>query len=160
MEEPSMQGREDILSEYPVIIELPVLWGHMDAFRHVNNTVYFRYFESARIVYGDKVEMYRFLKEEGVGPILASTACNFLKPLVYPDTVEVGCRTSALSDSEMEQEYGIFSHRLQRLAAAGSARIVAYDYQKLRRTNFPHLLIENILKLEKNLNFSSPKNLR
>ena len=40
---------EELTREYPVIIELPVAWGDMDAFAHVNNTAYFKYFESARI---------------------------------------------------------------------------------------------------------------
>jgi acyl-CoA thioester hydrolase len=148
-----MQGREDVLIEYPVVIELQVLWGHMDAFRHVNNVMYFRYFESARISYGHRIDMDRFLKEEGIGPILAGTGCTFLKPLTYPDTIDVGCRTSALGESELEQEYALFSRQQQRLAAKGSARIVAYDYKKLKRTNFPAPLIESILALEKNLTF-------
>ncbi|MCZ6911333.1 MAG: acyl-CoA thioesterase, partial [Proteobacteria bacterium] len=40
-----------VLDDYPVVIELPVVWGEMDAFDHVNNIIYFRYFESARIAY-------------------------------------------------------------------------------------------------------------
>ena len=38
------------LENYPVVIEIPVAWGDMDAFQHVNNVAYFRYFESARIL--------------------------------------------------------------------------------------------------------------
>src|SRR5262249_44770182 len=54
------QGEEDrmtegepvaLLAALPVIVELPVVWGEMDAYRHVNNAVYFRYFESARLEY-------------------------------------------------------------------------------------------------------------
>ena len=37
------------VADYPVVIEIPVAWGEMDAYGHVNNIVYFRYFESARI---------------------------------------------------------------------------------------------------------------
>ena len=39
------------VADYPVVIETPVAWGEMDAYGHVNNIVYFRYFESARIAY-------------------------------------------------------------------------------------------------------------
>jgi acyl-CoA thioester hydrolase len=139
---------DDLLQRCPVTIELPVLWGQMDAFQHVNNVAYFRYFESARIAYGDKVDMYRHLTEEGIGPILASTSCDFLKPLRYPDTIRIGCRASRLTQSEMEQEYAIYSLRLQRLAAVGASRIVAYDYRALKRGAFPRPLLERILHLQ------------
>jgi len=149
-----MQEQENPLRDYPVVIQLPVLWGHMDAFRHVNNVAYFRYFESVRIVYGDKIEMYKYLQEDKIGPILASTSCNFLKPLRYPDTISIGCRTTRLSESEMDQEYGLFSQQMQKLAAVGTAKIVAYDYRAFKRATFPQPVIERILQLEEHLRLS------
>ena len=143
------------LQGYNVVVELPVLWGQMDAFEHVNNTVYFRYFESARIVYGDRVDMYKFLREDRIGPILAATSCTFIKPLRYPDTIHVGCRTIRITESEMEQEYAIHSARLQKLAATGAATIVAYDYRELKKSKFPSALVENIFSLEKDLKLST-----
>jgi len=149
-----MSDRPAPLQDYLVVTELPVLWGQMDAFQHVNNTVYFRFFESARIVYGDRIGMYEFLRQDGIGPILAATSCSFLKPLRYPDTVQIGCRTVKISDSKLAQEYSIYSRRLKKLAATGTANIVAYDYNQLKRSKFPRLLIERILKLEKGLEIS------
>ena len=146
-----MSDRPSHLQEYSVVTELPVLWGHMDAFQHVNNTVYFRFFESARIAYGDRVGMYKFLKEDGIGPILAATGCNFLKPLRYPDTVRIGCRTVRISAYDMDQDYAIYSERLKKIAATGTATIVAYDYTQLKKSQFPQPLLERILKLEKTL---------
>jgi acyl-CoA thioesterase FadM len=46
---------ENLMEGYPVVIEVPVAWGEMDAFGHLNNIVYFRYFESARIAYFHKI---------------------------------------------------------------------------------------------------------
>lgn len=40
-----------MIAQYPVVVEVPVAWGEMDAYGHVNNIVYFRYFETARIAY-------------------------------------------------------------------------------------------------------------
>jgi acyl-CoA thioester hydrolase len=149
-----MSEQENPLRDYPVVIQLPVLWGHMDAFQHVNNVIYYRYFESVRIVYGDKIKMFKYLQEDKIGPILAASSCNFLKPLRYPDTIDVGCRTTRISESEMDQEYGLFSQEMQKIAAVGTAKIVAYDYNTFRRTVFPQPLIERILQLEKNLQMS------
>ena len=149
-----MSDKRDLLQDYVVITELPVLWGQMDAFQHVNNTIYFRFFESARIVYGDRIGMYEFLRKDGIGPILAATSCSFIKPLRYPDTIEVGCRTVKISDSTKEQEYVIYSQQLKKLAATGAATIVAYDYNRLTKSKFPKPLIERILELEKGLEIS------
>ena len=143
-----MDHQESPLRNYAVTIEVPVLWGHMDAFQHVNNVQYFRYFESARIAYGDRIEVSRFLEEDGIGPILAETSCVYLKPLRYPDTIVVGCRTVRLTDSDMEQEYALYSRRLGKIAAKGSGRIVAYNYRTLKRATFPPALIELITRLE------------
>lgn len=146
-----MSEQHDPLRDFAVTVELPVLWGHMDAFQHVNNTIFFRYFESARIEYGDRIGMYEFIEKEGIGPILAATNCTFLKPLRYPDTLQVGCRTTRISESEMDQEYVIYSQRLSKLAATGSGKIVAYDYNRLKKAHFPEPMIARILELEREL---------
>ena len=70
---------------YPVRLEMPVAWGQLDAFGHVNNTQFFRFFEDARIAYFERVGITA--KLDGVGPILAKTDCVFRKPLGYPETV-------------------------------------------------------------------------
>ena len=58
----------DPLAGYPVIIEIPVAWGEMDAFQHVNNIVYFRYFESARITYFERTGLIAYMEQTGSGP--------------------------------------------------------------------------------------------
>jgi acyl-CoA thioester hydrolase len=143
------------LGDFPVVIELPVLWGDMDAFQHVNNVMYFRYFESARIAYADRISLYRYQQDTGTGPILAATSCNFIKPLRYPDTICVGCRTIHLTESEIHQEHAIYSRQLKRVAATGTAVIVAYDYRRLRRSVFAQPPLDCILKLEKGLQLST-----
>ena len=42
---------QELLKSFPVVAKIPVRWGDMDSFQHVNNVSYFRYFESARIAY-------------------------------------------------------------------------------------------------------------
>ena len=78
---------ENLLRDYPVIIDIPVAWGEMDAFQHLNNVVYFRYFESARIAYFDAIDAMKVMETTGVGPILAETRCRYRIPLTFPDTV-------------------------------------------------------------------------
>jgi len=137
------------LEQFPTHVEIPVLWGDMDAFRHVNNTRFFRYMESARIKYLEALNLPPAAKQSGIGPILAQTSCKFIAPLAYPDSVIVGCRTSAIrSESEMEQEYLLVSSGSSSTVALGWARIAAYDYNALHKASFPEDILAAVRELE------------
>ena len=84
---------KELISDYPVSIEIPIAWGDMDAFTHVNNVVYFKHFESVRIAYFEKLSFMQFKDQTGIGPILASTQCTYKIPLTYPDIVTAGARS-------------------------------------------------------------------
>ena len=127
----------ELLKDYPVIIEVPVAWGEMDALQHVNNIVYFRYFESVRMAYFDRLDIWNYLKETGIGPILASTQCKFKIPLTYPDTVSVGARIDQIEDDRFRMEYSAISHNHRKLAAQGDGVIVSYDYRQMKKAPLP-----------------------
>ena len=65
------------LDNFPVVITWPVQWGDQDSFSHVNNTVYFRWFESGRIAYFERLGFGHAVSDAGLGPILASINCIF-----------------------------------------------------------------------------------
>lgn len=69
------------LTDYPVIYEQNVAWGDMDAFGHVNNVIYYRYIESARICYLDVLNIFKL----DINTVVASSQCKYLKPVFYPD---------------------------------------------------------------------------
>jgi acyl-CoA thioester hydrolase len=139
---------EVLLKECPVVIEFPVAWGEMDALRHVNNIVYFRYFESARIAYFEKLDIWNFMNSTGIGPILAHTNCRFKIPLSYPDTVSIGARVSKVEDDRFEMDYYVVSHKYKKIAAEGSGTIVSFDYKENKKVTLPIELKQRILKLE------------
>jgi acyl-CoA thioester hydrolase len=145
------EKRKLSIDDFPFKLTLPVLWGHMDAFQHVNNVIYFRYLESARIAYFESIQFMKFMEETGVGPILAETSCKYLKPLRFPDTIDVGCKTTEIRDSEMEQEYAIYSHRQGRIVATGWALIVAYDYKTFRRAQWIPAFVEKVKSFDPNV---------
>ncbi len=80
---------DQLLEGYPVVIEIPVAWGDMDSFQHVNNINYFRYFESSRSLYSKKVELQNLKGDTGIEPLLGSTSSTYNFPLTYPDTNSV-----------------------------------------------------------------------
>jgi acyl-CoA thioester hydrolase len=133
------------LENCSIIIRVPVAWGEMDAFSHVNNIVYFRYFESARIAYLDAIG---FRGDAGPGPILASTHCRFRRALEYPDLVHIGARTTALQDDRFTMEYVIVSEKLDDVAATGGGVIVAYDYAERRKVLLPEAVRSRIIELD------------
>src|SRR5262245_4470251 len=129
--------RSEFLSDFPIVIAMPVAWGEMDAFGHVNNIVFFRHFESARIALLDAIDFRDPTHNEGVGPILASTSCRFRRPLAYPDTVHVGTRVRSIESDRFELEFRTVSLALGQTAAEGLGVVVAYDYGKARKTPLP-----------------------
>jgi len=140
----------ELLKDYPVTVEVPVVWGEMDAFSHVNNVVYFRYFETARIAYFYEIDFMKVMEDTAVGPILASTQCRFRIPLSYPDRVSIGARARNLSNDRFTHEYVVVSHKLEKIAAEGSGLIVTFNYQSNEKATVPAVIQKNIQKLEQN----------
>jgi acyl-CoA thioester hydrolase len=142
---------EKLLEGYPVIIEIPVAWGEMDSLQHVNNIVYFRYFESARMAYFDEIDIWSYMDETGIGPILASTQCKFRIPLSYPDTVAVGTRITNLEEDRFLMKYLVVSRQHQRIAAEGEGVIVSYDYRGKKKASLPDEIKARIERLERRI---------
>lgn len=139
------------LAGFPVVIDIPVAWGEMDALQHVNNIVYFRYFESARIAYFEKLRFWEFMNQTGVGPILASIQCKFKIPLTYPDTVSVGTRIPSIEQDRFVMEYRAVSHKSQAIAAEGESVVVSYNYRESKKTPLPEEMKQRILTLEESV---------
>jgi acyl-CoA thioester hydrolase len=114
--------------DYAVRVRMPVAWGQLDAFGHVNNTQFFRFFEDARLAYFRETGVGARMEETGRGPILARTSCVFKKPLGYPDELTVCARVRDVGEDRFTMEYAIFSDA-QGLAALGDGRIVMLDYK-------------------------------
>jgi acyl-CoA thioester hydrolase len=128
------------LPDFALTIELPILWGDQDAFGHVNNTLSFRWFESARIVYLERSGMAALMQASGVGPILASVSCNFRRQLRYPDTVQIGARISRLGRSSFTMEHAVYSVSQQTIASDGTSTVVVFDY----KTNRPQRISDDL----------------
>ncbi|GIW81567.1 MAG: thioesterase [Gemmatales bacterium] len=138
----------EILREFPVVIELPVVWGEMDAYKHVNNVVYFRYFESARLEYFRRLDWFRFEEQTGIGPILAATQCRFRRPLTYPDTISVGARVIDIADDRFTLQHKIVSHRLETLTTEGTGTVVTFHYPSQQKVPIPAEIRARISQLQ------------
>jgi acyl-CoA thioester hydrolase len=136
------------ISAFPIRLELPVRWGDLDAFQHVNNSVFFVYFESARIAYFDALNYREHLDQTGEGPILAETSCRFRKPLKYPDRVTVGARVTDIEEDRFTMEYRLWSEQWKACAASGTGLLVSFNYRTQKRCPLPDVIRSRIEALE------------
>lgn len=142
---------DDLLKDYPASIEIPVQWGDMDAAQHVNNIIYLRWFETARIQYFEQIkELLDFTGEASLGAILAETYCRYKMPVTYPDTVLIAARVlpDTIDEFSFRMQHIIISKEHQRIAAEGWTRIVCYNYQQKQKAPIPTALKEKILAME------------
>ena len=122
---------------WPVKTKLPIQWGDMDAFSHVNNVIYIRWFETARIELftelwgGNGINLQEILDGDGVGPILANFNINYHLPLLYPDIVHINTRISKVGNSSFGVSHQLFSkNNGNKMIASADSIVVMYNYQK------------------------------
>lgn len=133
------------MSSSPLVIGIgiPVAWGEQDAFGHLNNVVYFRYFESVRMHYLERIGVLRSHNEHGIGVILASTTCDFERPVEWPMqlTIRTGC--TQVGNTSFTMAYEILDD-LDRVVATGTSVQVMYDYGKGHKVPVPEAIRQAI----------------
>ncbi len=134
----------DLIKHYPIILKQVVAWGDMAAFGHVNNTVYYRYMESARILYFDALDIF----STDVFTVVASSQCQYLKPVFYPDVLHIGARVEEMRNSAIRMHYVLFSQQQQQIVADGEAVIVFVDKVAMKKALIPQQLRKIIIDLE------------
>ena len=102
---------------------LPIRWGDMDAMNHVNNTVYFRYMEQARIEWLESLG-YGTGQHTDEGPVIVNAGCTSLVPLVYPGNVEVRMFIGHPGRSSLPTHYELRLQGNEKLYATGDAKMV------------------------------------
>jgi acyl-CoA thioester hydrolase len=120
----------------------------MDAANHVNNLIYLRWAESARIKYFEKMGMDISFGAGETGPILGWQECKYIFPITYPDTAIVGVRTIEIQEDRFFVECAVFSDRHNRIAAISKQSIIPYDYGALKKVAMPETWLEGIRRIE------------
>ena len=118
----------DDASAYRLVhsVRMPMRWGDMDAMGHVNNTVYFRYLEQARIAWFESMGFPPAFS--GIGPVIISAHCTFLKQLRYPGDIDVSTLVGEFGRSSFHTRHEI--RRVDEpntLMAEGGSKVVWVD---------------------------------
>ena len=116
---------------------IAIRWGDMDAMGHVNNTVYFRYMEQARISWFDAlVPQEEAWKSTGI--VIANASCNFKRAINYPGTVEIQVYIGAPGGSSVPTFYELSVNG--EVYADGAATVVFIDMQKQKPVRIPQAI--------------------
>ncbi|GAB00032.1 uncharacterized protein L969DRAFT_96643 [Mixia osmundae IAM 14324] len=126
------------------LYEQRIIWGDVDSFRHVNNVVYFKFVESARVHFFETSTRglsphigKDIIQGVNTGLILASTNGKFIRPCQFPDTLMVCHKVTHVARDRFTTRTGIYSLEQQKLVNIGDSTCVAYDYNALGKTDLP-----------------------
>jgi acyl-CoA thioester hydrolase len=126
------------LASYDAVLSFKMSWGDMDAFGHVNNATYFRYFEDARINWFEAAGLMDGSEWSGeVAPVLASTSCKFRRPLVYPESLAAGTCVSEVGTYRFVLEHAVAIVDDDVVAAHGEAEIVPFHHKNGHKVEIP-----------------------
>ena len=154
MSEPSLELPEGFADPEgaagPVTLRQAVAWGELDAFRHVNHTVYLRWFENVRILWFERVGITALMREqEGrVGPIMARLSCDYRSPVDYPDTILANNRCTRVGRSSLTLANQIWSLAQGKIVAEAEIVIVLVDSTTGKGTPLPEAVVAAIQALD------------
>lgn len=121
---------------------LPVRWGDMDAFGHVNNAMYLRYLEEARVqmlvsMLGNQIT------EGDFATVVINVGCTFLKSITYPDSVRIDCYVGDMGRSSFMTWYEVFAlSEPEQMASEGYAKVVWIDRRSGKSAPLPDIIIK------------------
>jgi acyl-CoA thioester hydrolase len=126
---------------------IPIRWGDMDAMGHVNNTVYFRYMEQARISWFDRLvpeaDAWR-----STGIVIANASCNYKRAMTYPGTVEVRLYAGAPGGASVPTFYELRVDDDPVPYADGAAVVVFIDMQSQKSKRIPEDMRARLARAE------------
>ena len=126
--------------------ELPTRWMDNDVYGHVNNVVYYSFFDTV---------VNRYLIESGaldihhgtVVGLVVETQCNYFAPLAFPQTIDAGLRVARIGSSSVRYEIGLFAAGEPLCAARGHFVHVYVERATQRPTALPEPLLRALQRL-------------
>lgn len=131
----------ELNKDYPLVFSQELIWSDMDAFQHINNAVYLRYFEDSRMKYFESTGVMDCMLETQIGPILAAASCNFKAPLTYPDCIHIAAKIEEIKSRTVKMSHAVYSDTLGKLVADGQSVVVFYDYQRKMSCEIPATIV-------------------
>ncbi len=107
-----------VRAAYPAFLAIPTRWMDNDTYGHVNNVVYYAYFDTVVNEHLIRAGGLDIREGPAIG-IVVETACRFHKPLAFPETIDAGLRVAHVGRSSVRYEIGLFRRGDDDAAATG-----------------------------------------
>ena len=146
--EQSVAGREapESRNQYRRFLAIPTRWMDNDVYGHVNNVIYYSYFDTVVNGYLISSGSLDIEKSPTIG-LVVETQCRFFKPVDFPDTVHAGLRVARLGNSSVRYEIGLFRNDESTAAAQGHFVHVYVDRETRRPAGLPQQMREALEKI-------------
>ncbi|MGA0882418.1 MAG: acyl-CoA thioesterase [Burkholderiaceae bacterium] len=136
----STQSLKSLLrSDFPHFQVIPTRWMDNDVYGHVNNVVYYSYFDTVvnqRLIERGLLDLQ---SSEVVG-LVVETSCSYFASIAFPDVVHAGLRVARLGNSSVRYEVGLFKNDDPQICAAGHFVHVYVDRATQRPVPIPEAL--------------------
>ncbi len=126
----------DLRAQYAQFVVIDTRWADNDAYGHVNNVVYYSYFDTAVNRWLIDRNLLDIADSPVVG-LVAETGCRYFAPLAFPDQVTVGLRVTHLGTTSVRYALAIFRNDQQEASAMGHFVHVYVDRQTRRPAPIP-----------------------
>lgn len=143
MSKPIALGRD----AYRYFLSIPTRWMDNDVYGHVNNVVYYSYFDTVVNEYLLRAGVLDFGASETIG-LVVETQCNYFESVAFPDVVDAGLRVAKAGTSSVRYEIGLFLEGDTQPAAQGHFVHVYVDRTTRRPTPLPSALRSAVTALE------------
>ncbi|OIN91501.1 MAG: thioesterase [Comamonadaceae bacterium CG1_02_60_18] len=131
-------------AHYRVFRDISTRWMDNDVYGHVNNVVYYSWFDTAVNAHLIEQGVLDIHQGQTIG-LVVETQCNYFAPLAFPQTIEAGIRVVRLGNSSVRYEVGLFAQGEPQTAARGHFVHVYVDRVSRRPTPLPQPL-KNVLE--------------
>ena len=136
------------LPGFPVVVPIDIQWGDLDTYGHVNNVTYLKWFEHVRCLYATKVGVEVVARDRGVGALVASVSCKYLRQISFPGKVLAGVRVTRLTIGSVSLECQVADGSTKVPVAEATCDAVLYDYAEGRPIPVPDPIWKAVEELE------------
>ena len=111
--------------KFPFPVRQQVAWGEMDAFNHINNVIYFRYFETGRVEFFNQTDLWKTFIDEEIRIVVGKLECNYIREITHPSEIEIGVGIKKIGNTSLVVHHVVRCKG--EIAAHGEGIIVATD---------------------------------
>jgi len=135
------------MNGFSISLELRIDWSEIDLFGHVNNVAILKYVQAVRVNYLETIGLMQLQSETKIGPIIASTSCQFCKPLFYPGKLMIFSKVDSIKNTSFKIQHVIYNDKNE-ISAEAQDIIVFFDFIKNAKLTISNEIREKIEELE------------